>query len=1507
MNRTYPESHYKNLSGSWNVKSPFSSHFTPNHSAAFECPALWVPEICDNGIDDDGDGFIDNADPDCGCSQTIMLVARDNGKILKVNLATGGTSAVALTSPYVTGNLNAISANPDKNLVYYCRDKMVYYWEPSTGEQGIVVDLQGKIGNPESLSSGGGEYYNGYLYLGTENGNPGVNPKVWRQQLSANGKSVVGNPVNLNVPIPSNTSWGDLIITPEGGQTVIYGMTAAQTSHFWKYNIATNTYTTIRNDLTTEMQIGVDIDGNTWAGSLAYGMIQKIDRATGNFYGNAISFGGNLWDLTGPINCPQAVEICGNGLDDDNDGYTDNQDQDCLCPTITPGDALTRSICEGETVTFQASTNAPNPPYTHIEFYRFAAKQANPYTSTDAKVWLGEFPNNGNGVVSTTNFPVSSGNSATYYVYGLVKPAPQYPGTCAPMVEYTMNVTRGPIASAGNNVTVCNGTATTLSAGASGANGPYTYTWSNGLGTGATKSVSPAATTTYTVTVTAGNGCTSSDQVMVAVSPSPVANAGANQTICSGDAATLTATATGGVGPFAFAWNNALGDGATKVVTPNSTKTYIVTVTGSNGCVSTAQVTVTVTSCVENCTNNKDDDGDGLVDCADPDCAPDAEAGMDASICTGSSISLTASVNGSTGNYTYTWNNGLGSGPVKTVSPATSTDYIVSISNTAGCTGVDTIRITVEPCAENCTNGVDDDGDGLVDCADPDCSAVSAPQLADDQYTTCPGLPFTERVTYNDGNLQNPVFSIFTQPASGTASIDQTGKFVYTPIGLACTTDVFVYQVCNQTTGCCDQAAVTMILGDNTPPILQNVPADLTIGCDDAVPSPPIVFGYDSCPGIYINYGETTDQYGVGACESYQIIRTWVATDLCGNSSTGDQVITVQDLSAPQLLRVYTLPNGKRMVAGVARRSTDSWKYVSFPINFGSVPVVFSQVTSFTEQAPVVVRQRNVSVQGFELKLKEEDASNGLHSTEDVAWLAIEPGSFAGDFSLDVNKVASVDEVLKSVGFSLDLGIAPTFVATAQTNAEGDAITPRFSNLAGSGLDLFLDEESSKDSETAHTAETLGYLAMSAAADLKDENGDFIGESGTLSLTNTWATINLNHNYTHPVVVMGGVSNNDTDPVTVRVRNVTANSFQVRLQEWAYQDGAHGTEQVGYLVLEGSVPKDLGFYCDGKGSSLVPGTNLFAQDNCDDQLAFNYSESESLLAQGLVTSRNWTAIDDCGNVKLVSRFDTCIVAALQLKTMLHGAFVGNGGSNLMRDDLRAKGLIPAQEPFTALPNFAHKGKGGGEVINPALLQVTGPNAIVDWVFVEIRDAAFSWNVLATRSALLQRDGDVVDTDGGNVLYFSNLPEGEYYVAIRHRNHLGIMTDSRWVLSSAAPPTIDFTNPSLPARGFAGTGKTTNGVRMQWAGDLNGDRKVIYQGPNNDIFYLFSRVLADPENSSILANYISNGYDLTDLNLDGKSIYQGPGNERAMQLYQTVLSHPGNGSFLANYIVLEYLP
>ena len=55
----------------------------------------------------------------------------------------------------------------------------------------------------------------------------------------------------------------------------------------------------------------------------------------------------------------------------------------------------------------------------------------------------------------------------------------------------------------------------------------------------------------------------------------------------------------------------------------------------------------------------------------------------------------------------------------------------------------------------------------------------------------------------------------------------------------------------------------------------------------------------------------------------------------------------------------------------------------------------------------------------------------------------------------------------------------------------------------------------------------------------------------------------------------------------------------------------------------------------------------------------------------------------------------------------------------MNDTLRTLNLLPAAEPYSALTRFGHI---GGEQVNPGVFTITGNNAIVDWVLVELRSA-----------------------------------------------------------------------------------------------------------------------------------------------------------------------------------------
>ena len=82
-------------------------------------------------------------------------------------------------------------------------------------------------------------------------------------------------------------------------------------------------------------------------------------------------------------------------------------------------------------------------------------------------------------------------------------------------------------------------------------------------------------------------------------------------------------------------------------------------------------------------------------------------------------------------------------------------------------------------------------------------------------------------------------------------------------------------------------------------------------------------------------------------------------------------------------------------------------------------------------------------------------------------------------------------------------------------------------------------------------------------------------ESGTVSTDQSsrteWHTVELNRRYTQPIVIMQPLSHRGSEPSTVRVQNVTNRSFQFKIDEWSYLDGAHISETIHYMVIESGI------------------------------------------------------------------------------------------------------------------------------------------------------------------------------------------------------------------------------------------------------------------------------------------------------------------------------------------------
>ena len=259
------------------------------------------------------------------------------------------------------------------------------------------------------------------------------------------------------------------------------------------------------------------------------------------------------------------------------------------------------------------------------------------------------------------------------------------------------------------------------------------------------------------------------------------------------------------------------------------------------------------------------------------------------------------------------------------------------------------------------------------------------------------------------------------------------------------------------------------------------------------------------------------------------------------------------------------------------------------------------------------------------------------------------------------------------------------------------------------------------------------------------------------------------------------------------------------------------------------------------------------------------------------------------------------VGLLSVKAFLQGPF--NPTTGLMNDGLRVRSLIPLTQPYNTLQGFNY---AGTESIASNILAVTGNNAIVDWVMVEIRNATTPSTIVARRAGLIQRDGDIVDTDGSSSLTFSNVA-GNYYVSVRHRNHLGVMTSSTVTISSTTT-NIDFTKSTTANYSVDNPYAQytfANGTRTMWSGNASGDNNIIFQGPGSDVDYILSNVYSN--NSTGDANYVYTNYNITDFNLDGDTIYQGPESDTDIVFFNVLYYYLSNIANLPNAVIAQQIP
>jgi hypothetical protein len=186
----------------------------------------------------------------------------------------------------------------------------------------------------------------------------------------------------------------------------------------------------------------------------------------------------------------------------------------------------------------------------------------------------------------------------------------------------------------------------------------------------------------------------------------------------------------------------------------------------------------------------------------------------------------------------------------------------------------------------------------------------------------------------------------------------------------------------------------------------------------------------------------------------------------------------------------------------------------------------------------------------------------------------------------------------------------------------------------------------------------------------------------------------------------------------------------------------------------------------------------------------------------------------------------------------------------MTTNLNSNDLLPLEHPYSASP-WSYEG-----VENVQDGFYTTAANVVDWVLIELRTGTAASTIVSKRACFVLSDGTLAEIDGsGEKVAFNDevlTAPGSYYVVVRHRNHLAVMTAEAVSLDN--PSTLyDFTSSAATAYGSNSLVLLSSGKYGLFSCDANLDGFVTSSDFN--LFYTKFRNLAD-------------GYDICDWNMDG---------------------------------------
>ena len=187
----------------------------------------------------------------------------------------------------------------------------------------------------------------------------------------------------------------------------------------------------------------------------------------------------------------------------------------------------------------------------------------------------------------------------------------------------------------------------------------------------------------------------------------------------------------------------------------------------------------------------------------------------------------------------------------------------------------------------------------------------------------------------------------------------------------------------------------------------------------------------------------------------------------------------------------YELPGGTRVEAGRFTASAVSgFDTVQFKQPFSTVPVVIATTTTSNESDALAMRLRNITTGKFDYRIQEQEINNQQHGSEQAGYVAWEPSAGSlDDIVFEIGRTSnSVTHAFQALNFYEPFSNPPVYLAGMQTTDGGDTAAVRCQNKQADGIEIKVEEEQSRDTETNHTTEVIGYMVLGPQNPDQDDN-----------------------------------------------------------------------------------------------------------------------------------------------------------------------------------------------------------------------------------------------------------------------------------------------------------------------------------------------------------------------------------------------------------------------------------